>query len=337
MKRSLLKWVVALICLALFLLIAFNLENASWLDDPVYAAISRLHSPVMHQVFLFLTNLVSPLVLLLIALGLVCVLPRKEFRIPLLLNLCVSVLLNLGLKHVFARPRPTEVLRIVTESGSSFPSGHTMAAACFYGFLIWLVWQMVHDRRLRGLLTALLALIIVLVPTSRVYLGAHYCTDVLGGLLISMVYLVLYTTLVSHFFAHDESLRPKGMVPNEHNRLLFSFFYAFEGVRSGLRTERNMVIHFSAIATVTVFGALLGLSKLEWIVCIILFGVVIMAELMNTAIETVVDIICPDYDPRAKLAKDTAAGAVLMVAVAAAIVGVIIFAPKLLELVMNEL
>lgn len=146
MKR---KWFAALICLGLFLLIALNLENVAWLDGPVYQALARLRSPAATAFFLFCTQLVSPLVLLLIALGLVITIPRREFRIPILLNLCVAVLLNLGLKHVFSRPRPTDVVRIVTEAGSSFPSGHTMAAACFYGFLIWLIWRLCKSRALR--------------------------------------------------------------------------------------------------------------------------------------------------------------------------------------------
>ena len=334
MKR---KWLAASICLGLFLLIALNLENVAWLDVPVYQALARLRSPSATVFFTFCTNLVSPLVLLLIALGLVCAIPRREFRIPILLNLCVAVLLNLGLKHVFSRPRPTEVARLVTEAGSSFPSGHTMAATCFYGFLIWLIWQLCKSRALRNLLSALLALIVALVAASRVYLGAHYFTDVAGGMCISVVYLALFTTTVQRFFTHEESLRPRRLQPNGHNRLLFSFVYAFEGVLSGLRSERNMVIHFSAIATVVVFGSLLGLSATEWMICVILFGMVLMAELINTAIETIVDILCPEYDPRAKIAKDTAAGAVLMAAAAAAVVGLIIFAPKLLELVKSEL
>lgn len=337
MKKVWMKWAAALGCMALFLLIALNLENAACVDEPVYNALSALRSPFFTSLFLLATNLVSPLVLLIITLGVVAFVPRQELRVPLLINLCAAVLLNLSLKHVFARPRPPEAFRLITETGSSFPSGHAMTAACFYGFLIWVVWQLCENKRLRNALCALLALVIAMVASSRVYLGVHYFSDVMGGICISVVYLIVFTTLVSRFFSHNESLRPRGLRPNSRNRLLFSFIYAFEGVISGLKTERNMVIHFSAMATVIVFGALLSISQTEWIVCVILFGVVIMAELMNTAVETVVDILCPEYDPRAKLAKDTAAGAVLMVAIAAAVVGVIIFAPKLLELIAGEL
>lgn len=336
MKIHWLKWAVAGFCLLLFITIALNLDSVSELDGAVYAAVSRLHSPAATEFFKACTLMVGPIVLLVISLTLVFILPRREYRIPILLNLSAAVLLNLGLKHVFSRPRPTEVVRIVVETGSSFPSGHTMAASCFYGFLIYLVWQLCRNRALRNAVTALLSLVIALVGFSRVYLGVHYFTDVLAGLCVSVCYLIVFTSLVSRFFMHEENLKPKRLTPSNRNRLVFSFAYAFNGVLSGLRSERNMVIHFSAMATVVVFGALLRISEMEWIACIILFGVVLMAELINTSIETIVDIVCPQEDPRAKLAKDTAAGAVLMVAIAAAVIGVMIFAPKILDLVLTE-
>lgn len=337
MKHHHRKWLAAGLCLTGFLLLALNLQHLAPLDAPVYRVLSDMASPFWNRFFLLFTNLASPLVLLIITLIVVATLPRRELRIPALMNLCVSVMLNLGLKHVFARPRPTDVVHIVVESGTSFPSGHTMAAACFYGFLIWLVWELCTSKALRNTLTVVLGAVIMLVAISRVYLGAHYFSDVLGGLCISVVYLTVFTTIVSRFFEHGESLLPKGAEPNAHNRLQFSFLYAFEGILAGLKQERNMVIHFAAMATVVVFGALLGLNVTEWCLCIILFGAVIAAELLNTAVEAVVDLVSPESHALAKLAKDTAAGAVLVIAIAAAIVGAIIFGPKLLALLAEQL
>ncbi len=107
-----------------------------------------------------------------------------------------------------------------------------------------------------------------------------------------------------------------------------SFSYAFEGLRSSLSTERNLLIHFSVMLLVILFGILLELSIPEWMICIILFGLVISAELMNTAIEATVDICSPEIHPKAKLAKDTAAASVLVLAIASSIVGALIFLPK---------
>lgn len=111
-----------------------------------------------------------------------------------------------------------------------------------------------------------------------------------------------------------------------------SFKYAGEGIWVSFKKERNMKIHVFMMALVILFGFLLHISLREWIICIILFGLVIGAELFNTAIETVVDMISLEKSPQAKLAKDVSAGAVLVFAVASAIVGLIIFVPKIMEL-----
>ena len=81
-------------------------------------------------------------------------------------------------------------------------------------------------------------------------------------------------------------------------------------------------------------GIIFEISLLEWQICIVLFGVVIGAEIFNTAIETVVDLVMPNINEKAKLAKDLAAGAVLIIAISAAIVGLTIFVPKAIELFM---
>ena len=93
-----------------------------------------------------------------------------------------------------------------------------------------------------------------------------------------------------------------------------SFKYAIEGLYTGI-----------------IFGIILKISKIEWIICIILFGLVISAELMNTAIENVVDLVTMEKNQKAKIAKDVAAGAVLVTAISSAIIGFIIFLPKILK------
>lgn len=79
-------------------------------------------------------------------------------------------------------------------------------------------------------------------------------------------------------------------------------------------------------------GIWLGISRMEWCVCLILFGLILGLEMVNTAIEVVTDLVSEEYHPLAKKAKDTAAGAVLIAAIAAGVIGVIIFLPRLLEI-----
>lgn len=108
-----------------------------------------------------------------------------------------------------------------------------------------------------------------------------------------------------------------------------SFKYAFDGLIASFHTERNLIIHSCIMILIIVCGFLFQISIPEWIVCVILFGLVIGAELMNTALEITVDICSPEIQPKAKLAKDTAASAVLVLAFASCIIGLLIFVPRI--------
>lgn len=116
------------------------------------------------------------------------------------------------------------------------------------------------------------------------------------------------------------------------NPLYKSFGYAFEGIFAGIRGERNMKIHCFVAVCVIVAGVLFHISVTEWCICLVLFGLILSLELVNTAIEAVVDLVTEDKKPLAKLAKDTAAGAVLIAAAMAAMAGLLIFVPKLVSL-----
>lgn len=112
-----------------------------------------------------------------------------------------------------------------------------------------------------------------------------------------------------------------------------SFQYAFQGITETVKSERNMKIHFFVMGLTVLGGFFFKLSRSEWMVCIILFSLVLAGELFNTAIEAVVDMVMPKEHKLAKKAKDAAAGSVLILAIGAAIIGCIIFIPKLLSLI----
>ncbi|HIX63098.1 MAG TPA: diacylglycerol kinase family protein [Candidatus Mediterraneibacter colneyensis] len=111
-----------------------------------------------------------------------------------------------------------------------------------------------------------------------------------------------------------------------------SFGYAFEGILICIRRERNMKIHCIAIILVTLAGTLFHITPAEWCICLLLFGLVAALEMVNTAVESVVDLVTREKKPLAKTAKDAAAGAVLFAAVISVIIGCIIFLPYVLEL-----
>lgn len=108
-----------------------------------------------------------------------------------------------------------------------------------------------------------------------------------------------------------------------------SLSYAIEGIRSCICKERNIRIHIVIMICVILCGCIFQIDQSEWIVCFLLFAIIISMELMNTAIETVVDLCCPEYHVLAKRAKDVAAGAVLVSAFFAVIIGLMIFLPYL--------
>ncbi|WP_040228838.1 diacylglycerol kinase family protein [Bhargavaea cecembensis] len=107
-----------------------------------------------------------------------------------------------------------------------------------------------------------------------------------------------------------------------------SFRFAGRGIRHALGTEQNFRLHLAAAAAATAAGVLTGLSAIEWIILILLFAGMFSLELVNTAIERIVDKASPELHPLAGQAKDTAAGAVLVFAAASALIGALIFLPK---------
>lgn len=107
---------------------------------------------------------------------------------------------------------------------------------------------------------------------------------------------------------------------------------AFAGMRRALQNQRNLRIHVTIAAAVIIAGFALRISRTEWAVVVTLIALVVGLELLNTAIEALVDLASPVPHPLAKVAKDTAAGAVLVAAAGSAIVGLIIFLPRLWQI-----
>jgi len=110
---------------------------------------------------------------------------------------------------------------------------------------------------------------------------------------------------------------------------LKGFVYAWRGIVAGA-AGRNFRVMLATAAGVIVLGCYLGISKAEWALLTLAMGLVLSLELLNTAGERLVDILSPDHDPRYGMVKDILAGAVLVAALAAAIVGALVFLPRLL-------
>lgn len=116
----------------------------------------------------------------------------------------------------------------------------------------------------------------------------------------------------------------KGRNVPEWKRFVKSFKFAWSGVYQTFKTERNFQIHVFISIIILIIGFILPFSKLEWIIVLFLIGGMLALELMNTALEHVVDLIIKENNPLAKAAKDAAAGAVFVYAILSVIIGVII-------------
>ncbi len=117
-------------------------------------------------------------------------------------------------------------------------------------------------------------------------------------------------------------------------KLINSFGYALKGMFLVLKDQQNMRIHAVAVVVVTIAGLFLGLTAIEWSIIALCIGSVISAEMMNTAIEALVDLVSPQFNEKAGKIKDIAAGAVLLTAVVASVVAVYIFGNKIFNLLL---
>ena len=197
-----LKWIILFICLIGFLALAEDVFNKEIMKGDIigYKVVSTfLISDFATLISKFITNFGGAIFLIILTILLIVVLKNKKVGLSICINLVVVTILNQLLKRLLQRPRPTE-FRIIEETGYSFPSGHSMVSMAFYGYLIYLIYRFVKNKYLKWISIVLLSLLICLIGISRIYLGVHYTSDVLGGFLISISYLVIYISASNKFF-----------------------------------------------------------------------------------------------------------------------------------------
>lgn len=196
-----LKWIVLFICIIGFIELAEDVFHKEIMQGDIigYKIISTyLISDFATPIAQFITNFGGAAFLIGSAILLLVVIKNKKIGISICSNLVIATGLNVLLKNILQRPRPTEY-RLIDESGYSFPSGHSMISMAFYGFVIYLIYKYVKNKYLKWSLITILSILIVSIGISRIYLGVHYTSDVLAGFLIAISYLVIYTGVVNKF------------------------------------------------------------------------------------------------------------------------------------------
>lgn len=314
------KKIIVLISLFVILTICVFLDITGVIDYNIYNILSTNEIEFLTVCSNVITSFASSEAIIIITLILIFLLNTNHQRLFVIINTLISAGIIILSKNIFLRERPLIGSELL--SSYSFPSGHSLIATTYYGFLIYLLRRSKCREEYKVIGTTLLTTLIVLICLSRLILNVHYVTDVIGGVILGLVILLV----LIYFF--DKTFKPK----EKEKPLLKTLSYGFNGILYTLKHERNMVIHFLIMILVIIAGIVFKITFVEWGVCFVLFALVLSLELMNTALENVVDLVTEEKKPKAKVAKDASAGAVLVAAIFAVIIGISIFLPRLLEL-----
>lgn len=190
-----LKYVVVALCLVIFTIICVNVVKYDVLefDKTIYNFISsHIMNDSLTPFIKVITNLGG--VAFTIICGVLIFIFSKKYRFFIGFDLVGVTVVNQVVKHLVCRNRPS-VLRLVEETGFSFPSGHSMVSIAFYGIIIYLIYKNIDHKALKYGLISLLSLLVLGIGFSRIYVGVHYATDVLGGFSLGLAYLIIYISI----------------------------------------------------------------------------------------------------------------------------------------------
>lgn len=189
MKKK--KLIVISILVALFLFITGIVvaDKTAVFDNKIYSLVRLLDSNFFDNYFIFITKFGNPIVVVTIVLILILLFRNND---GLLLGFVAanSALTNQLLKYIIKRERPL-VVKLIEQGGYSYPSGHAMISLSIYGFLLYLVFKKINNKFIKYSIGGLLLILILSVGVSRIYLGVHYASDIIGGYLLALIELIL--------------------------------------------------------------------------------------------------------------------------------------------------
>ena len=157
--------------------------------------VEKLRSPNLNKVMLLVATLSNMPVTVIFIIVLLILIKDKKIALTIPANLLLITIINQILKLIIQRPRPIGY-RLIEIGEYSFPSGHAMTSMALYGFLIYLSYKLIKNKNLKIFFITACILIIIIIGISRIYLGVHYCSDVLAGWSISIIYLIIYINIL---------------------------------------------------------------------------------------------------------------------------------------------
>ena len=195
--KKYLKWIICFISLVIFITLGILLltKNDIYLDSAIYNFISKYISNDLTYVIKNLTHLASVLIVILITALVLIFFKNKRYGMFLYIDLIIITIFQFILKAIFARNRPVDI-NLIDETGYSFPSGHSLTAFAFYGFIIYLIYTSKLPKKSKLIYITLFSILILVVGLSRVYLGVHFFTDVIGGFSFSLAFLIIYISII---------------------------------------------------------------------------------------------------------------------------------------------
>jgi len=196
--KKYLKWIICILSLTIFLILGCLVKTKSdiYLDIIVYNFISKFINTNLTHIIKFITFLGSATFVISLTVLVLLFLKNKRIGIFMSIDLIVITIFQHTLKPIFGRIRPLDI-NLVEETSYSFPSGHSLTAMAFYGFIIYLIYK--SNLKYKKVYIILLSILILLIGLSRVYLGVHFITDVLGGFTFSLFYLIIFIELTKKY------------------------------------------------------------------------------------------------------------------------------------------
>ena len=197
MKKNI-KWIVCIFSLITFILLAYLVKTNEniIIDKYFYELIMPIINNNLTNIVKIVTFLGSAFTVILITIICLIVIKNKKIGLFMALDLIIITCFQYLLKYTFLRNRPVDI-NLIEETGYSFPSGHSLTAMAFYGFIIYIVNK--YNLKYKKIYTILLSILIIMIGFSRIYLGVHYPTDVFGGLTFSLAYLIIFINIVKKY------------------------------------------------------------------------------------------------------------------------------------------
>ena len=218
MKKALkiTTFIIAILISAIIFYLLFT--KNTFIDDKIYKVLAKYITNTNTSIAKIFTFLGSTLFITILCV--LSLIPKKT-RFSVVINTLIAVGISQALKRIIRRARPIGVA-LIKETGFSFPSGHSMVGFAFYGFIIYLIYKSKLNKTLKVLLIALFSLLIISIGLSRIYLGVHHATDVIGGFALGYICLYIFIEFIYKKFFNKVIWYV--IIKNERIDLTISYF-----------------------------------------------------------------------------------------------------------------